>query len=173
MHLRKAIPFVVLIACSAFLFWRTLGFEYQHVPGRLGPDIWPKIILVLLVITCLFGMALSFLPAEEHTSPNSFAADDAPQSPPRHGLVALGFALFLMYPIALVYLGFPVATFVLMVLFMIVGQWRHPVGVLVSSILGTLVLFYVFHGIVYISLPLGTGPFEDFTLWLSQLMRIR
>jgi hypothetical protein len=30
----------------------------------------------------------------------------------------------------------------------------------------------MFRGIVYISLPLGVGPFEDFTLWLSHLMHI-
>ena len=42
--------------------------------------------------------------------------------------MALGFALFLAYPVALEYLGFLVATFLLMALFMLVGQWRNLLG---------------------------------------------
>ena len=56
---------------------------------------------------------------------------------------------------------------------MVVGQWRNILGILLISLLGTLVLFYIFRGIVYVSLPLGTGPFQDFTLWLAQLLQMR
>jgi putative tricarboxylic transport membrane protein len=180
---RKALPFVVLMAGAAYLYWRTLGFEFQHVPGRLGPDAWPQIALILLIASCLCGLIAAFVPASEPASPQGDSqtilpaapmdvADEGPQGPSRYGLVALAFALFLVYPVALVYLGFPVATFLLLVLFMIVGQWHHTLGILASSLVGTLVLFYMFRGIVYISLPLGVGPFEDFTLWLSHLMHI-
>lgn len=185
MRWRKALPFVVLMAGAAYLYRRTLGFEFQHVPGRLGPDAWPQIALILLIASCLCGLIAAFLPASEPSSPqgdsNAISAAspvtgadgaDGPQGPSRYGFVALAFALFLAYPIVLVYLGFPVATFLLLVLFMIVGQWRHALGIFASSLVGTLVLFYMFRGIVYISLPLGVGPFEDFTLWLSHLMHI-
>ena len=47
---------------------------------------------------------------------------------PRYGLVAGGLLLFLAYPVALEYLGFLVATFLLMALFMLVGQWRNLPG---------------------------------------------
>jgi hypothetical protein len=182
-RLRKALPFVVLIVGAAYLYWRTLGFEFQHVPGRLGPDAWPQIALILLIASCLCGLVTAFLPANERSSSQGESdtmlpaspielVDEGPQGPSRYGLVALAFALFLAYPVVLVYLGFPIATFLLMVLFMIVGQWRHALGILASSLIGALVLFYMFRGIVYISLPLGVGPFEDFTLWLSHLMHI-
>ena len=39
--------------------------------------------------------------------------------------MAGGLLLFLAYPVALDYLGFLVATFLLMALFMLVGQWRN------------------------------------------------
>ena len=53
------------------------------------------------------------------------------------------------------------ATFLLMALFMWIGQWRSPLGVLATAPIGTLVLFYIFRGIVYVSLPLGVGPFQE------------
>jgi hypothetical protein len=88
-------------------------------------------------------------------------------------LVILGFALFLIYPVALEYLGFLAATFLLMALFMWIGQWRSPLGVLATSAIGTLVLFYTFRGIVYVSLPLGVGPFQEWTVWVAQLLNMR
>jgi hypothetical protein len=88
-------------------------------------------------------------------------------------LVAGGFLLFLVYPVALEYLGFPLTTFLFMALFMLIGQWRNPLGVLAVSALGTLAFFYIFRGLVYVSLPLGTEPFRSGTIWLAALLGMR
>lgn len=181
----KAAPFAALSIAAGYLYWLTLSFEFPRAPGRLGPDIWPQIVLVLLVVACIVGIANAFrereeVQGEEHGSraqapailPSDAAAEED-EVPSRYGLVVLGLALFLIYPLALEYLGFLAATFLLMALFMVIGQWRNPVGVLATSLLGTLALFYVFRGIVYVSLPLGTGPFHDFTIWVSQLVGMR
>jgi putative tricarboxylic transport membrane protein len=185
MAVRRVAPFVALLIGAAYLFWLAVNFEYPQVPGRLGPDAWPKIILGLLIVTCLVGIANALLGGEAASHkeqpgaapgrtllPGDLAEPDA-ETPSRYGLVAMGFALFAAYPFALEYVGFPVATFALMALFMIVGQWRNPLGILLTSLLGTLVLFYIFRGIVYVSLPLGTGPFQDFTVWIAHLMLMR
>ena len=82
-------------------------------------------------------------------------------------------ALFVAYPVALAYLGFLVATFLLMALFMLIGQWRNILGVVTVSAAGTLVLFYIFRGVVYVSLPLGSGPFHDVTVWIASLLGMR
>jgi putative tricarboxylic transport membrane protein len=157
------------------------------VPGRLGPDAWPKIVLGLLIVTCVIGLVNAFrqpappLPAAEPAAPDNAPRAllpsemelQEPQGPSRYGLVAAGFALFLIYPVALEYLGFLLATFLLMTIFMLVGQWWQPLPVLVTAALGTLVLFYVFRGVVYVSLPLGVGPFHDWTVWVADLLRMR
>ena len=177
----RSAPFAILFCAALFLFALTLQFEFPHAPGRLGPDIWPQAILVLLMITCAIGIARNFLsresPGTQRTAQqHSLLSGDMPaedaEVPSRYVLVALGFALFLAYPVALEYLGFLVATFLLMALFMIVGQWRNPLGVLATSAVGTFVLFYVFRGIVYVSLPLGVGPFHDWTVWIAHLLRM-
>ena len=181
--LRRAMPYAAVMIVGAYLYWLALQFEFPSVPGRLGPDAWPKMVLGLLLLTCLVGLVNSFrradVPADQRRRREADRRCRATSrtrrtpAPPRYGLVAMGFALFLAYPVALEYLGFPIATFLLMALFMLVGQWRNVPGILLTSLLGTLVLFYIFRGVVYVSLPLGTGRFQDFTLWLAQLLQMR
>lgn len=174
----RSAPFAILFCAALFLFSLTLAFDFPRAPGRLGPDIWPQAILVLLMLTCAIGIARNFLGqrwADAQAAaalPGDVSADEV-ETPSRYWLVVLGFALFLIYPLALEYLGFLVATFLLMALFMIVGQWRSPLGILATSALGTLVLFYVFRGIVYVSLPLGVGPFQEWTVWVAHLLLMR
>ena len=182
--LARSAPFAVLLCAALYLFGLTLSLEYPRVPGRLGPDVWPQAILVLLMLACAIGMARAVffrqsgepIPTQplpvRRILPGDVADEDA-AIPSRYGLVAAGFLLFLAYPVALEYLGFLVATFALMALFMLVGQWRNPLGVLGVSLIGTLALFYIFRGIVYVSLPLGVGPFQQLTLWVAALLQMR
>lgn len=181
--LRKAAPYAAVMMVAAYLYWLALNFDFPVVPGRVGPDLWPKMVLGLLLLTCIVGLVQSFgqrdaaNPSSAQPAPGRVALPgDIPEDEPgpsRYGLVALGMALFLAYPVALEYLGFPIATFALMVLFMLVGQWRNIFAILLISLIGTVVLFYIFRGVVYVSLPLGTGRFQDVTLWLAQLLHMR
>ena len=182
--LRRAVPYAAVMVVGAYLYWLALHFEFPSVPGRLGPDAWPKMVLGLLLLTCLVGLVNSFRRADAPMDGGGAGegrpvllpgdiANEEDAGPSRYGLVGMGFALFLVYPVALEYLGFPIATFLLMALFMLVGQWRNVPGILLTSLLATLVLFYIFRGIVYVSLPLGTGRFQEFTLWLAQLLQMR
>jgi hypothetical protein len=175
--LAKSAPFALLFAAGAYLFSRTLEFDFPRAPGRLGPDTWPQAILVLLMITCGVGILREILTRQAEGGgggllPTGAGADEQ-DVPSRYGLVAAGLLLFLAYPTALEYLGFIAATFVLMLLFMRVGQWRSVPGIVAVSAIGTLALFYIFRGVVYVSLPLGRGPFHDWTVWVAGLLGMR
>lgn len=180
--LPQTAPLAVVLGGAAHLFAKTLEFEYPRVPGRLGPDAWPQAILVLLMITCAVGIVARILAARSprpaqagatRPGPSAGLVDEPGRGPSRYGLVVAGIGLFAAYPLALELTGFLVATFLLMAVLMIVGQWRSPVGVLAVSALGTLALFYVFRGVVYISLPLGRPPFQDWTIWVASLLGMR
>jgi putative tricarboxylic transport membrane protein len=179
----KSAPFAVLLCAALYLFTVTLQFDFPRAAGRLGPDAWPQATLILLMIACVAGIVRNLLAADRSEPPPQIGTDRAarpgdmqtsdPEVPSRYGLVATGFLLFLGYPLALEYAGFLIATFLLMALFMLVGQWRNLLGVAAVSIVGTLALFYVFRGIVYVSLPLGRGPFQDATAWVASLLGMR
>jgi hypothetical protein len=144
--------------------------------------VWPQAILVLLMIVCVIGIGSNLLSrrsegAAQRPEERTILPGDAPieetDAPSRYGLVAAGLLLFLAYPVALEYLGFLLATFLLMALFMLVGQWRNPLAVVGVSAAGALGLFYTFRGLVYVSLPLGVGPFQSATLWVATLLGMR
>ncbi|HEY1245850.1 MAG TPA: tripartite tricarboxylate transporter TctB family protein [Hyphomicrobiaceae bacterium] len=173
----RTAPFIVLFCAALYLFTLTRQFEYPHAPERLGPDIWPQILLVLLMLACIIGFVGNLRrpqpPSQRPDAPASMPGDavsDEPDAPPRYSLVAGGMLLFLAYPVALEYVGFLLATFLLMALFMWIGQWRNLLGVTAASALGTLCLFYLFRGVVYVSLPLGVEPFRSATLWIADAM---
>jgi putative tricarboxylic transport membrane protein len=186
----RSAPFAFLLCAAVYLFTLTRQLDFPRAPERLGPDVWPQAILVLLMIACTIGLGRGLLarrvpkpmskPAlasqqgrEAPSPPLGRTAPDEPDVPSRYGLVTLGLLLFLAYPMALGYLGFLFATFLLMALLMLVGQWRHPMGVMAVSAAGTLSLFYVFRGLVYVSLPLGAGPFQAAGLWVAALLGMR
>jgi hypothetical protein len=174
--IRRSVPFAVLLAAAVYLFTLTWQFEFPRVPGRAGPDLWPQIVLALLVLACLLGIAKSVRPSRPvatDAAPGTAPTAEDTEGPSRYGMLIGGALLLLAYPLALDYLGFLVATVLLMALFMLVGQWRNLPGVLGVSGLGTLALFYIFRGAVYVSLPLGMGPFKTFTLWVSGLLGMR
>ena len=179
----RSVLLALLFCAAVYFFTLTRQFDFQRVPGRLGPDIWPQTLLVLLMITCAIGIGRDVLAKRRH-GPSARSQDELPMPPGEgsserssgafgYGLVAGGFLLLLGYPIVLEYLGFLLATFLFMTLFMLVGQWRNPLGLVAVSALGALALFYVFRGLVYVSLPLGTGPFQSATLWVAGLLGMR
>jgi putative tricarboxylic transport membrane protein len=179
----RSAPFVVLACAAVYFLMETRQLEFPRAPDRLGPDVWPQILLVLLIAACVIGIGRNLLagrsrepPAPNPQQPATVPGDgllNEPEVPSRYGLVAAGFLLFLAYPVALEYLGFLLATFLLMVLFMLIGLWRNVLAVVAVSGIGTLGLFYIFRGLVYVSLPLGVGPFRSATLWIAALMGMR
>jgi hypothetical protein len=180
----RSAPFAVLLCAAIYLLTLTFQFEFPRAPGRLGPDVWPQALLVLLIVACVIGIANSLLAgrsADTSATPSneppgapvllpSEVQSDEPEAPSRYGLVVAGVLLFLAYPVALDYLGFLLATFLLMALFMLLGLWRNLIGVLTVSATGTLALFYLFRGVVYVSLPLGVEPFQSATLWVARML---
>ena len=84
-----------------------------------------------------------------------------------------GIALSVAYVWALPRLGFFTATVIYVAAFIALGGYRRWTVVATLSVVGTLLLLFLFMKVVYVSLPLGQGPFLQVTLALMQLMGIR
>src|SRR5262245_3770102 len=105
----RSAPFGVLLGAAVYLLLQTRQFEFPQAPDRLGPDVWPQILLVLLIVTCVIGIARNLLAGRGRESagqsqeqPAALPGDavpEEPEVPSRHALVAAGFALFLAYPV--------------------------------------------------------------------------
>lgn len=182
-RLRKTIPYFVVLAITGALFVMAHRIDFAAPGGRIGPDFWPKTILALATITCLWeivktlfwdtdevaGVLESII---EETPGDGGAVDSVPE--PHYPLLILGgIALTVAYVLLIEEVGFFLCTFAYLAAFSWIGRYRRPFIVLSSSLIGSLAFMYMFMKVVYVSLPLGHGVFAQVTFFLMRVMGIR
>ena len=57
----KTLPYVIVLAIVSFLYYRATKIDFVAPGGRIGPDVWPKAILVLAAVACLYEIAKNLL----------------------------------------------------------------------------------------------------------------
>lgn len=179
-RLKRAAPYAIILAVGAYLYDVAVHFDYQQVPDRIGPDAWPRIILVLLMAICAGQVAkLVFWrkggKVEEVHGGAQEQGDESglhlsAQEKPR--LAWAGIALTFIYLYAFEWIGFFGASVVYLLLLMFVGGYRRVLPGLVISVAASLGFVFVFMKIVYVSLPLGRGPFLELSVGVMKLLGI-
>lgn len=184
-RLARIAPYAIVGVAAGFLYYVAAHFDFNHRAGTLGPDFWPKAILVLLIATCAYEIVkrlFSRTPDSdisgvlEELVDSSAEAHDmgetaAPESHP--GLLLAGMALTAFYVSIIQTLGFFLATAPYLALFILLGGYRRWGVIAATSVLGTLLMLFFFMKVVYVSLPIGEAPFSAVTLFLMQIMGIR
>jgi putative tricarboxylic transport membrane protein len=173
--LKGILPYAALLAGALYLYHEAGAFASAARPGQLGPDFWPKAVLVLLMVVCAYEVLRRavFARAASKASPASDAGEDADAGARYPWLLAGGIVLTIFYVLGLDTLGFFVATTLYLALFMLLGRYRRLRVVVAASALGSLAFVFVFMKIVYVSLPLGTGPFKSLSVWILAMLGIR
>lgn len=185
-HLRRIAPYVLVCAIGIFLFYTAAQFDFVRRTGTLGPDAWPKIILGLLITVCLCEITRIVLAKnpddlrddnvlQDITRDVDTAPDvQLPAAPENHPwLLLAGMAATLGYVALVPTTGFFLTTAVYLAAFLVIGGYRRRKVIFALSFGGALVLMFVFMKLVYVSLPLGSGPFAQLTILLMKLMGIR
>ena len=182
-HLRRNAPYMAVFAIAAGLYFFARQIDFAAPGGRIGPDFWPKTILLLAMVTCayeivknlFFGKAgkelAGVLQSIVEEAPVEIAALPEEQTYPH--LLLIGIAMTVGYVLLIERLGFFLCTFIYLAAFMLVGRYRRFGVVLATSLIGSLVFMFVFMKIVYVSLPLGQAPFSEVSFFLMLLMGIR
>ena len=157
-------PSLIFLA-AAGLFVAAGRLPVVPVRGQLGPDFWPRLVLVGLMWAC----ALKILEVARERTGQTESAGPRPLNVSK---LAGGIALVLGYTVLAPLLGFPVTTALFLLVFMRLAGTRRPATLVPTAVLGTMVLLYVFVKFVYLPLPKGAGIMEDFTVSLYRLLRI-
>jgi putative tricarboxylic transport membrane protein len=161
-RLRLVAPYAALAAGAAYLYHDTARFASLGRPGQLGPDFWPRAVLILLLVVCAIQIGRRLL-----ESPGADAEGERDWR-----LLAGGIGLTILYVPGIAYLGFFLATALFLAAFMWVGRFRRPKIVAAASVLGSLTFVFVFMKVVYVSLPLGVGPFRTLSAWIMAALGI-
>ena len=60
---RATLPYLVVLAVGAYLYYTAENFEFEQSSGRIGPGAWPKLILILMLASALVGCGVDGVPA--------------------------------------------------------------------------------------------------------------
>lgn len=167
--LRSAAPYVVGLVVAALLYHYANNIEYTSRPGMLGPDFWPKAVIALMAVVCLFEIVRSFAGLKSNSGGIGDAlegeqgepGETAPRTYP--WLLGGGIALVIVYAVLVNILGFFLSTFLFLAIFMYLGRYRNHIAIWITSVVIILAAALIFTRFAYVSLPRGMPPFDAFT----------
>jgi putative tricarboxylic transport membrane protein len=159
----------LLIFLVALYFYFLSGkIETVPMPGQLGPAFWPKVILVLLMISC--GIKAGEIFFSRRKAPEEEGEPAAPEA--NFKKLAILIALVIGVVVAMDRIGFLLANFLFLILFLRVTGVRKKFPLILISVLGTVLLLFLFVKVVYLPLPKGAWFFDDVTIYLYRVLHL-
>jgi putative tricarboxylic transport membrane protein len=170
---RDLAPYLVVLVAAAYLYHLADSFEFQAMPDRLGPDAWPKLILGLIVIVCLYEFGRRVIVAMIQRPVEATRHSDEETREQTHtGAVWIVVAATVVYLLTFEIVGFFLAMVIFVFILMYAGGYRRLAVMLPLSAAITLFFMYVFMKIIFVALPLGIEPFSLLSIALMRLLGI-
>ncbi len=175
--IKRVVPHLVLLAVAAFAYLQAGHFDTVTEGSRVGPDLWPKIVSVVLALTSAIGIVATFGAGEPDALQAAEAEESAaaallviPETHPR--MVWVGALATGLYVAALPTLGFVCTTTPYAMALLVIGGMRRWRLVPVFGVVLAIAFTIIFMKIVYVALPLGEGPFKAVSLFAFRLLGI-
>jgi len=160
----------LLIFIAAVYFYVLAGsMDENPMPGQMGPAFWPRTILILLMASCVLKALESYLAFGKGIA--DMGVESAPPDVSVSKLIAMIILVLAVVP-GMEILGFALANFIFLILFIRIAGMRKLPSLIVTSLLGTIFLLYLFGKIVYLPLPKGDWIFNDLTIFIYRLLYI-
>lgn len=165
--LRSILPYVVGLAIATALYIYAGTFDYTPRAGELGPEVWPRLALLLMGASCLFEIGRRVIAGNRDATGIIEAFDrtaDTQEAEPIYpSLLIGGIVLMGIYAVLVPILGFILGTFLFLAAFMYVGRYRAHGAIWGTSAAVTILCGILFLRIAYVSLPRGIEPFDRVT----------
>lgn len=134
-------------------------------PYTLKPDIWPKAIIILLLI-CIAINIINIIRKNRNNPEFSFSSMFNIKVRMFMGIILVLGASFVLEP-----LGYMVTCVLVLFLYgLLLGQ-RHVIRLAIMSVILTIVLYVVFSVLLAVNLPRGTIPeLRNFSLYVESIV---
>ena len=158
-------PFLIF---AASIFFYHIAGKMDEFPGQLGPAFWPKAILLLLMVGCGIK-TIEILLARRKGGANEGEAPLPSVNVPR----LLGLIGIVLGAVALMNeIGFLLTNLLFLLSFMYLAGVRKKITLFLTSVLGTVILLYLFVKVVYLPLPKGSWFFHDLTISIYRFLHL-
>jgi hypothetical protein len=168
--LKSMIGPLLIFLCAVYFYVLAGSIDENPMPGQLGPAFWPKALLILLMISC----GIKSLEVYKATAGKEGPTAAKGESP--LGVDTLKLSLMIVAVLGVVFLmdmiGFVLANFFFLLLFMRIAGYRQMPRLILISGCGTVVLLYLFVKVVYLPLPKGQFFFDDLTIFIYRVLYI-
>ena len=173
-RLIETLPYLVVLVAAGFL-WRVAdNFQHTPMPGQIGPDFWPKMMLGLMSVCCIYEIMRRLV---SKNTTNGLGADDfeaeaaALENIEDHPwLVIFAMVASVIYLVSLDYIGFFVATLIYVAVLEWLGGVRRALTFITTTIGMTIFFTFMFSTVIYVALPLGQGVFQAISLAVLKLL---
>jgi putative tricarboxylic transport membrane protein len=149
----------LIVLISVFLLMETGSFPVYQSKGLAGPALWPRIILMMLILLGLIvlGALFSKMSKKDHAS-RIVAEENQERILPR---VYIVMAFCVLYTVLIKTFGFLLVSLAFQVLTLWVMGVRKPKSLILGPVLLTAALYGLFIRILHNPLPRGIGIFYD------------
>ena len=176
-------PYAAILVINCFLYYQALQIAPAS-EGHLGADFWPKTILILAIATCVWEIARKIgVGAARNHRRRKVGLDDTTLIPREKPMAEatevgpfvpwIGILLTVAYVSALPWLGYFVATLLYVTAFVYFGNYRRAPVAAGVGIVASAAFMFLFMRVVYVSLPLGVGPFAQVSTLLMRAMGVK
>lgn len=172
-YTRLIFPVFILALC-VFL-WTHIARNsaaLDAVPSAVGPGGWPRAMLFGLAFFAVLTMIIEFTEWRQTVRRGGDPEIEAREKNGLEPLALAGVAVILAYGFAIPYLGFAFATVLFIIIWCVMGHIHSRPTIALVSILGTIVLLYMFVALAKMPLNRGVEPFNGWTISVYRLLRI-
>jgi len=160
----EAIFNTVLFGLSLFLYYVAGTFKKFAPYAKLGPDFWPKGILLGLIFLsgflCVKSVIRLIKSERARTGVEAYAGEKG--NPYRlFFVIAVSFA----YAFGMSGLGFLISTFLFQIVLLYLLKVKRPFSLLLVSLVNTAMLYVLFIVVLNMLLPTGVGVFRTISLF--------
>lgn len=171
--IRIGMPIALIFFC-AFLWFHIArnNAALDAVPSAVGPGGWPRAMLIGLFFFATLTLIHELLQLRKSIRHGLDDVIQEKESLGSQALAALGVAIILVYGFSIPYVGFAFATVAFIAIWCVLGKVRSLITVTLVSVLGTVVLLYMFVALAKMPLNRGIEPFNSATVSIYRLLRI-
>ena len=165
--IKSSVGVLVVLGFAIVAYILSTRIDTFPMPGQLGPAFWPKMIIILLIVSCL--IKVGELVAEWR---KGFSSELTCAGQVNGARLAPIIATMLLCVLAIDTIGFALSNFCFIIVFLRLAGVRKPLSLILTSVLGTVGLLYLFVKVVYLPLPKGAWLFESVTLFVYRALGI-